>query len=176
MWIRKPVSIRCDHHLPHAAQHIVLIVACGMLSQSSSMAVQSCWILVGTGKRCRTRQPRASQTCSMVDMSGEYVGGKKVDTFGIQELCALSSCIIILKHEVNGSRWMAQQWASGSHLPSARCSWNRHLSMKSTLLQHSSGRRRWAFAHCSKVKTPVRMTSMQISIPETFLTVCAEII
>jgi hypothetical protein len=107
------------------------------------MAVQSFWILVGTGKRCRTRQSRASQTCSMVDMSGEYIGGKKWDTFGIQELCIDSSnigpCIIMLKHEVNGSRWMAQQWASGSHLPSARYSWTRHLSMKSTLLQHSSG-------------------------------------
>ena len=45
-WIRKPVSIWCDHHLCHAARHLLhielirlLIVACGMLSHSSSMAV-----------------------------------------------------------------------------------------------------------------------------------------
>ncbi len=31
----------------------LLIVACGMLVRSSSMTVRSCWILVGTGKRCR---------------------------------------------------------------------------------------------------------------------------
>ena len=42
----------------------MLIVACGMSSHSYSMAAQSCWILAGTGTRCRTRRSRASQTCS----------------------------------------------------------------------------------------------------------------
>jgi hypothetical protein len=59
-WIRKPVSIWCDHYLPHASHlhlsHLAdallrielirqLIVACGMLSHSSSMAVKIFWIL-----------------------------------------------------------------------------------------------------------------------------------
>ncbi len=47
----------------------LLIVACGMLVHSSSMVVRSCWILEGTGTRCHIRRSRASQTCSMGDMS-----------------------------------------------------------------------------------------------------------
>ena len=50
------------------------IVACGMMSHSSSMDVQSYWILAETGRPCRARRSRASQTCSMGDMSGEYAG------------------------------------------------------------------------------------------------------
>ncbi|XP_035598165.2 SRA stem-loop-interacting RNA-binding protein, mitochondrial-like isoform X1 [Oncorhynchus keta] len=42
-----------------------------MLSHSSSMAVQSSWILTRTGTRCRTRRSRASQICSMGDMPEE---------------------------------------------------------------------------------------------------------
>ncbi len=38
------------------------------------MAVQSCWILAGTGTCCRIHRSRASQTCSMGDISGEYAG------------------------------------------------------------------------------------------------------
>ena len=65
----------------------LLIVACGMLSHSSSMAVQSSWILSGTGTRCRTRQSRASQTCSMGDMSGEYAGHGRTGTFSASRNC-----------------------------------------------------------------------------------------
>uniref|UniRef100_A0AAZ3P1B3 Guanine nucleotide-binding protein subunit alpha n=2 Tax=Oncorhynchus TaxID=8016 RepID=A0AAZ3P1B3_ONCTS len=54
----------------------LLIVACGMLSHSSSMAVRSCWMLAGIGTCCRTRRSRASQTCSMGDMSGTGESGK----------------------------------------------------------------------------------------------------
>ena len=50
----------------------LLFVACGMLPHSSSMALRSCWILMGTGTRCRTGRSRTSQTCSMGDMSGKY--------------------------------------------------------------------------------------------------------
>ncbi|XP_055727755.1 ankyrin repeat and SOCS box protein 5-like isoform X3 [Salvelinus fontinalis] len=49
----------------------LMIVACGMLSYSSAMAVRSCWILAGTGTRCHTRLSRAFQTCSMGDMSAQ---------------------------------------------------------------------------------------------------------
>ena len=34
---------------------MLLIVACGMLVHPFSMAVQSCWILAGTGTRCCIR-------------------------------------------------------------------------------------------------------------------------
>jgi hypothetical protein len=56
-------------HLLHLELIRLLIVACGMLTQSFSMAVQSCWILAGIGTRCRTHLSRASQTCSIGDMS-----------------------------------------------------------------------------------------------------------
>ena len=58
----------------------LLIVACGMLSHYFSVAVRSCWLLSGTVIRCRTCQFRASQTCSMGDMSGENAGHGKAGT------------------------------------------------------------------------------------------------
>ncbi len=72
-----------------------------MLVHSSSMAVRSCWILAGTGTRCRIWRSRASQTCSMGDMSGEYAGHPRTGMFSasrncVQILatwgCALSCC------------------------------------------------------------------------------------
>ena len=66
----------------------------------------SCWILVGTGTHCHTRQSRASQTCSIDDMSGEYACSplKNWDIFSFNELCTdpcdMGPCIIILKHKV----------------------------------------------------------------------------
>ncbi len=60
----------------------LLIVACGMLVHSS-MAVRSCWILSGTG----TRRSRASQTCSMGDMSGEYAGHARTGMFSASRNC-----------------------------------------------------------------------------------------
>ena len=86
--IRKPFSIWCDHHLPHAERHIrLLIVACGMLSRSSSMAARSCWILAWTWTRFRTRQSRASQTWSIDGISGEYAGQGITGTFSASRNC-----------------------------------------------------------------------------------------
>ena len=95
VWIRKPVSIWCDH--PFAAggaTHFLrielirlLILACRMSSHSSSMAVQSYWILAGTGTRYCTRRSRSSQTCSMGDMSGEYAGDGRTGTFSVSRKC-----------------------------------------------------------------------------------------
>ena len=65
----------------------LLIVACGRLSHSSSMAVRSCWILAGTGTLCRTHRSRASQTCSMGDLSGEYAGHWRTGTFSASRNC-----------------------------------------------------------------------------------------
>jgi hypothetical protein len=77
------------------------------------MAVQSYWILAGTGRPCRARRSRASQTCSMGDMSGEYAGQNwdmLMNIFSFQELCPdpcdMGHCIVMLKHEVmNGKKW-----------------------------------------------------------------------
>jgi hypothetical protein len=68
------------------------------------MAVWSCWILVGTGT-CRTRRSRASQKCSMGDMSGEYVG------HGRTEISSVKNCVQIL--ETRGcilSCWNMRLW------------------------------------------------------------------
>uniref|UniRef100_A0A673WFU8 Tripartite motif containing 37 n=1 Tax=Salmo trutta TaxID=8032 RepID=A0A673WFU8_SALTR len=64
----------------------LLIVACGMLSHSS-MAVRSFWILAGTGTHCRTRRSRASQTCSMGDMSCKDAGHGTTGTFSASRNC-----------------------------------------------------------------------------------------
>ncbi len=94
--LRKPVSIWPDHHLPHAVQHNtspshrvdqVVDCGCGMLVHSFSMAVWSCWILAGTGTRCRIRRSRASQTCSMGDMSGEYASHAITGKFSASRNC-----------------------------------------------------------------------------------------
>ena len=94
----------------------LLVVACGMLPQSSSMAVRSCWILAGLGTRCCTHQSRASQTCSMGDLSSEYAGHGRIGTFS-----ASWNCVQILAVHYHGEirgdggGWMARQWTSGSH-------------------------------------------------------------
>ncbi len=91
-------------HVLHIEFIRLLIVACGMLVHSSSMALQSFWILAGTGTRCRILRSRASQTCSMVEMSGEYVMQELVPVFSFQELCTdpcnMGLCIIMLQYEV----------------------------------------------------------------------------
>ena len=74
-------------HLHHKELISLLIVACGMLSHSSSMAVRSCWILTGTGMSCRTRRSRASQTCSIRDTSGEYAGHGRTGKFSVSRNC-----------------------------------------------------------------------------------------
>ncbi len=90
----------------------LLIVACGMLVHSSSMAVWSCWILAGTETRCRIRRSRASQTCSMGDMSGEYAGHARTGMFSASRNCvqilatwgrALSCCNMSWWSWMNGT-------------------------------------------------------------------------
>ncbi len=50
-------------------------------------AVQSCWILAGTGTRYRICRFRAFQTCSMGDMSGEYAGHARTGMFSVSRNC-----------------------------------------------------------------------------------------
>ncbi len=66
----------------------LLIVACEMLVQSSSKTVRSCWILAGTGTRCRICRPRAPQTCSMfTHISCEYAGHARTEMFSASRNC-----------------------------------------------------------------------------------------
>ncbi len=51
------------------------------------MTVRSCWILAGTGTCCRIRWSRASQICSMRDMSGEYAGHARTGMFSASRNC-----------------------------------------------------------------------------------------
>ncbi len=113
-----PFASRSATHLLHIELIRLLIVVCGMLVHFSSMAVWSCWILAGTGTRGHIRRSRASQTCSMGDMSSEYAGHARTGMFSASRNCvqilatwgrALSCC------NMRWCRgWMAQQWASGS--------------------------------------------------------------
>ncbi len=82
-----PFASRSATHLLRIELIRLLIVACGMLVHSSSIAVQSCWILAGTGTCCRTRRPRASQTCSMGEMSVEYAGHARTGMFSASRNC-----------------------------------------------------------------------------------------
>ncbi len=110
----------------------LLIVACGMLVHSSSMAVWSCWYLPGTGTHCRIRRSRVSLTRSLSEMSGEYVAMQELECFQLPEIVHRS-----LQHEAvhyhaatwgDGRGWMAQQylWISSRYLcafkmPSIKC-------------------------------------------------------
>ncbi len=82
-----PFASRSATHLLHIELIRLLIVGCVMLVHSSSMAVWSCWILAGTGTRCRIRRSRASQTCSMGDMYGEYTGHARTGMFSASRNC-----------------------------------------------------------------------------------------
>ncbi len=77
--------MQCDTSPLHRL--LLLILACGMSAHSSSMAVWSCWILAGIGTRCRTRWSRASEKCSMGDMSGEQAGCARTGMFSASRNC-----------------------------------------------------------------------------------------
>ncbi len=96
----------------------LLIVACGMLVHSSSMAVQSYWILAGTGTCCRIHRSRASQTCSLGDISGKYAGHARTGMFSASRNCVQILATWAVHYHAttwgDGRGWKAQQWASGS--------------------------------------------------------------
>ncbi len=111
-----PFASRSATHLFHIELIRLLIVVCGMLVHSSSMAVWSCWILTGTGTRGHIRRSRASQTCSIGDMSSEYAGHARTGMFSASRNCvqilatwgrALSCC---------NMRWWS--WMNGTTMAS----------------------------------------------------------
>ncbi len=111
----------------------LLIVACGMLVHSSSMAVRSWWILAGTGTRCRIRRPRASQTCSMGDMSCEYAGHARTGMFSASRNCvqilatwgrALACCNMRWCSWMNGTTMglkISSRYLCAFKMPSIKC-------------------------------------------------------
>ncbi len=111
----------------------LLIVACEMLVHSSSMAVRSCWILAGTGTRCRIHRSNASQTCSMGDMSGEYAGHARTGTYSASRNCvqilatwgrALSCCIMRWWSWMNGTTMglrISSWYLCAFKMPSKKC-------------------------------------------------------
>ncbi len=82
-----PFASRGATHLLRIELNRLLIVAWWMLVHSSSMALQSFWMLAGTGTHCRERRSRVFQTCSMGDMSGEYAGHARTGMFSASRNC-----------------------------------------------------------------------------------------
>ncbi len=124
----------------HSATHLLcielirlFIVAWGMLVHSYSMAVRSCWILAGTGTRCRIRRSRASKTCSMGDMSGEYSGHARTGMFSasrnyVQILAtwgrALLCCNMRWGSSMNGTTMglrISSRYLCAFKMPSIKC-------------------------------------------------------
>ncbi len=128
-----PFASRSATHLLRIELIRLLIVACGMLVHSSSMAVRSCWILAGTGTRCRIRRSRASQTCSMGDMSGEYAGHARTGMFSASRNCvqilatwgrALSCCNMRWWSWMNGTTVglrISSRYLCAFKIPSIKC-------------------------------------------------------
>ncbi len=77
---------QCNTSHSHRVDQVVDCGLC-MLVHSSSIAVRSCWILAGTGIRCHIRRSRASQTCSMGDMSGQCPGLARTGMFSASRNC-----------------------------------------------------------------------------------------
>ncbi len=121
---------QCNTCLSHRVDQVV---ACGMLVHSSSMAVRSCWILAGTWTRCRVRRSRASQTCSMGDMSGEYAGHARTGMFLASRNCvqilatwgrALSCCNMRWWSWRNGTTMglrISSRYLCAFKMPSIKC-------------------------------------------------------
>jgi hypothetical protein len=94
-------------HLLHVDLIRLLIV---VLWNVVSLLFNGCAKLLDFGKNWKT--------CSIGDTVCLVRPWKNWDIFSFQELCSdpsnMGPCIIMLKHEVTVSGWMAQQWASGS--------------------------------------------------------------
>ncbi len=161
-----------------------------MLGHSSSMAVRSCWILAGTGTRCRIWRSRASQIYSMGDMSGEYAGQARTGMFSASRNCvqilatwgrALLCCNMRWWSWMNGTT-MGLRILSRYHLP-CPVKTRIHLWIEH-LFKVSRRHWMWAFAHSSQLRqlTAVRSRprwgrrACRWAYLRRFLTVCADIL
>ncbi len=69
-------------------------------------------ILTGTGTRCRIRWSRASQTCSMGDMSGEYAGHARTGMFSVSRNCVEILATWVRALSCCNMRWWS--WMNGT--------------------------------------------------------------
>ncbi len=128
-----PFASRIATHLLPIELIRLLNVACGVLVLSSSMAVWICWILAGTGTRCLIHRSRASQTCSMGDISGEYAGHASTGMFSASRNCvqilatwghALSCCNMRWWSWMNGTTMglrVSSRYLCAFKMPSIKC-------------------------------------------------------
>lgn len=119
--VKKPVSIWCNHYLPHAVQHISsrrvdgVVDGClwSVLVHSASVAeAAGCWQELE-----HSVKHAASQTCSMGDVSGEHAAHAGSGMFPASRNCA--QALVELGHglsccNVRRWRWMNERlrWAS----------------------------------------------------------------
>ncbi len=118
-----PYASRSATHLLRIELIRLLIVACGMLVHSSS----------GNGTRSCIRWSRASQTCSMGDMSGEYAGHTRTGMFSASRNCvqilatwgrALSCCNMRRRSWMNGTTMglrISSRYLWAFKMPSIKC-------------------------------------------------------
>ncbi len=144
----------------------LLIVACGMLFHSSSMAVWSCWTLAGTGTHCRIRRSRASKHAQWVTCPVSMLAIQELGCFRllgiVYDPCNMGPCIFMLQHEVMiVDEWHSNvQWKPGfirEENNSPKCQTPSNVSicpLKAVTM-----------TNCSQVETPMRMTSMQEELP-----------
>ncbi len=90
------------------------VVDCGLCNVGPLlfMSVWSCWILSGTG---RIRRSRASQTCSMGDMSGEYAGHARTGCFQLPGIVYRSLQYRAVQLSCCNMRWWS--WWMAQHGP-----------------------------------------------------------
>ena len=125
----QPFSSCSMTHLLRIELIRLVLLACGMLSHSSSMAGRRYWILVGTGTRCHTHWSIASQTSSMCDMLGEYAGHGRTGTFSASR----NSVQILTTWGCALSCWNMRWWHGWKNNKSGLPAWTQPCSHLVTL-------------------------------------------
>ncbi|XP_054648419.1 uncharacterized protein LOC129190083 isoform X1 [Dunckerocampus dactyliophorus] len=133
-----------------------------MLVHSSSMAVRSCWILAGTGTRCRIRPSRLSQTCSMGDVS---------------DACPYHNPTATMGHSIHNTDIRKPLIHTTPHMLSAICpeqckpGFIREENTSTTSQTPSNVSicplESVTTTNWSQVETPMRTTGIQMSCPKT---------
>ncbi len=168
--VQKPVSIWCDHHLPSPSHRVDQVVDCGLWNVGP-LLFNGCEILAGTGTCCRIRRSRASQTCSMGDMSGDYAGHAR--TYA----CPYHNPTATMGHSIYNVDISKPLTHTTPYTLSAIC----HVQWKPGFIREKNTSPKCqtpsnvsicplksvTMTNCSQVETPMRTTSMQMSFPET---------
>ncbi len=153
------------------------VVDCGLWD----VVEWSCWILSGTGARCRICRSRASQTCSMGDMSGECAGHARTGMFSTSRNCVqilatwgrvLSCCNMRWWSWMNGDewwirrscRWRCWMWRSWAGYTCLRL-WGRLEVMPNSLkfLWRRLMVEKWTFNYLATALVDIPAVSMPIT-------------